>query len=44
MPDYGHELAVGAFLTPQYQPPAEMVALDLSAFSVRGRERKVVRL
>jgi hypothetical protein len=24
MPDYGHELAFGTFLTPQYQWPAEV--------------------
>ena len=44
MPDYGHELAFDTFLTPQYQRPAELVALDLSASSVRGREREAVRL
>ena len=27
MPDYGHELAFGTFLTPQHQWPAELVAL-----------------
>ena len=27
MPDYGHELVFGTFLTPQNQRPAEVVAL-----------------
>lgn len=27
MPDYGHELAFGTFLTPQHQRPAEVGAL-----------------
>jgi len=27
MPDYGHELAFGTFLTPQNQRPAEAAAL-----------------
>jgi hypothetical protein len=28
MPDYGHELAFGTFLTPQHQWPAEVAAKE----------------
>jgi alkanesulfonate monooxygenase SsuD/methylene tetrahydromethanopterin reductase-like flavin-dependent oxidoreductase (luciferase family) len=31
MPDYGHELLFGAFITPQSDRPAEVVALAQAA-------------
>jgi hypothetical protein len=37
MPDYGHELAFGAFITPQSRRPQEVVALAQLSERVGGR-------